>query len=135
MKTFTFQYDPSISFTQMAMDLEKAVKTGKPSVHPNRIRVADIETLWLSPATLKLFSCIVDSQPSSVHHLAQLLQKNCPEIEKDIASLEALGIIKLEKVGKKVKPISLYDRIIFDFSLAKVKSSANSFSFRKLNKS
>ncbi|RIA81614.1 hypothetical protein C1645_836708 [Glomus cerebriforme] len=87
----------------MTEDLKKAVKTGKPSIHPHRIRVADLETLWLSPATLKLFSCIVDSQPNSVHHLAQLLSKNCEEIEKDINSLQALGIIKLQKVGKKVE--------------------------------
>jgi len=121
IRTFTFQYDPTISLKKTFAKMQEASKTGKPSVHPHRIKVANLETLWLNSNQLKFFSCLVDEKPDSLTQLAQILNKDYQEVEKEAHSLALMGIIKLQEEQNQVlRPIALYDRIVFDFSVKKI---------------
>ena len=120
IRTFTFQYDPTISLEKTFAKMQEASKTGKTSVHQHRIKVANLESLWLNSNQLKLFSYLVDGKPNSLTQLAQMLNRNYQEVEKEAQSLAFMGIIKLqEEQNQELRPIALYDRIVFDFSAKK----------------
>jgi len=68
----------------------------------------------------KLFACLVEQQPQSLDQLAKLLKRDYVEVYKDLQSLSAMGIVKLEEENKRIKPVPLYDKIIFDFQVKKV---------------
>jgi len=133
-KTFIFKYEPTISLKQMGEEMKKAVRTGKPSTNLHQISFSSIEDIMeeiISPRP-KLFSCLVEKCPSSLHQLAHLLKQNYDQVYKDTQSLSAMGIIKLEKDGENIKPIPLYDKIIFDFQVKKVfPSPAENFAAAK----
>lgn len=122
IRTFTFQYDPNISLEKTFAKMQAVVKTGKPSVHPHRIKVANLENLWLNANQLKLFSCLVDEQPVTLAQLTQILNRDYSEVKKEVQSLALMGIIELQGQDQAIKPVALYDRIIFDFSIKKDKS-------------
>ncbi|KLL02708.1 MAG: hypothetical protein MRERV_75c004 [Mycoplasmataceae bacterium RV_VA103A] len=120
-KTFIFKYEPDISLKQMGKDMQKAVQIGKPSVHLRQISFSSIEDIMeeiVSPRP-KLFACLVENKPQSLDKLAQLLERDYAEVYKDLQSLSAMGIVKLEEAKGKIKPIPLYERIVFDFQVKK----------------
>ena len=120
-KTFIFKYDPTISLEKMGEDMLKAVRTGKPSVHLHQISFASIKDIteeFISPRP-RLFACLVEKQPQSLYQLAKLLNRDYANVYKDVKSLVAMGIIKLKKEGERIKPIPLYDSIMFDFQVKK----------------
>src|SRR6185436_11524045 len=120
IRTITFQYDPTISLEKTFAKMQESVKTSKPSVHPHRIKVASLESLWLNSSQLKLFSCLVEDKPNSLAQLAQILNKDYQEVEKEAYSLALMGIIRLQEEQDQIlRPIALYDRIVFDFSAKK----------------
>jgi len=121
-KTFTFKYEPTISLKQMGEEMQKAVRTGKPAVNLHQISFASIEDIMGEVISLrpKLFTCLVENHPPSLHQLARLLKRNYNQVYKDAQSLSTMGIIKLEKDGEDIKPIPLYDKIVFDFQVKKV---------------
>jgi len=80
---------------------------------------------------LRMFEVLVEKKPNNLTEWASLLHKDYSMIRTDARVLEAMGIIKLEKLGKKassscggsdinykeIKPIALYKRIVFDFPM------------------
>jgi len=110
-KTFIFKYEPTISLEKMGEDMLKAVRTSKPSVHLHQISFASIKDIteeFISPRP-KLFACLVEKQPQSLYQLAKLLNRDYANVYKDVKSLVAMGVIKLEKEGERIKPIPLYE--------------------------
>jgi predicted transcriptional regulator len=75
----------------------------------------------MTKSRLELFQCLVEEQPQSLYQLAQFLKRDYAGVWRDAKALELNGIIKLERRGEKLKPIALYDRIIFDFNTKKEK--------------
>jgi predicted transcriptional regulator len=67
----------------------------------------------------------VEKKPSSLTELAHLLKKDYANVWKDVQVLEGLGIIKLKKgeQSKEIKPVALYDRIVFDLPVGKAIST------------
>lgn len=121
-KIFTFKYDPTISLKQMGEEILKTVRTGQSSINQHQISFANIEDItgeFISPRP-KLFSCLVEKQPRSLYQLAKLLHRDYSNVCKDVKSLVTMGIIKLEKDGERLRPIPLYDGIVFDFQVRKV---------------
>ncbi len=75
---------------------------------------------------------MVEQRPQSLDQLAKLLKRDYVEVYKDLQSLSAMGIIKLEKDGEEIKPTPLYDKIVFDFQVKKVfPSPAENFAVAK----
>ena len=117
MKTFTFKYDPSGSFNKMFANMEQAIKTGNPNIQPKNVIMSNsLEAIYrcITPSRWEIFTCLVEKKPTNITELARLLNKDYANVWKDIQALQGLTIVKLKKEGKEIKPIALYDRIVFD---------------------
>jgi len=120
-KTFIFKYDPAISLEKTFAETNEAIRTGRPYIKQHQISfssIKDITEEFISPRP-KLFACLVEKQPQSLYQLAKLLNRDYANVYKDVKSLVAMGIIKLKKEGERIKPIPLYDSIMFDFQVKK----------------
>ncbi|CAG8566786.1 14698_t:CDS:2 [Cetraspora pellucida] len=62
-----------------------------------------------------MFDTLAKKKPSSLTELTKLVNRNYNDVLKDADILESMGIIKLEKKGSEIRPVTLYDRIVFDF--------------------
>lgn len=121
-KTFTFKYDPKCSPERMFANFWQAAEGKLVSVKSNEISSPHIEALLnsINKNRWEIFTCLVEKKPNSLTELAQLLGKDYGNVWRDARVLEGMGIIKLQKQGQEVKPIALYDRIVFDLSLKPV---------------
>ncbi|CAI2164792.1 1556_t:CDS:2 [Funneliformis geosporum] len=63
----------------------------------------------------EIFTCLIEKKPHNLTELTSLLNKDYANVWKDVQALQGLEIIKLKKVGKEIRPIALYDRLVFDF--------------------
>ena len=120
----------NIFLKRMGEEILATVKTGKPSISQHQISFANIKDIteeFISPRP-KLFTCVVENKPSSLYQLAKLLKRDYANVYKDVQNLVAMGVIKLEKedeitgnsAKQRIKPIPLYNQIVFDFQVKKV---------------
>lgn len=130
MKTFTFIYDPGATPRNTLALMNHAIQTGTPYIEKDQMRSPSLKAL-LSVATenrLEMFKVIHDEKPASLYELAQALGKDLSYVSREVRILESMGIITLKKDEdhgrEKIRPMALYDRIIFDFDLA-FKKAAN----------
>jgi|ERR1044072_335263 predicted transcriptional regulator len=129
---FVFRYDPASSFESMFEGFWEAVDGKSALVEPHIIRSNSIEALTsnLTKNRLQLFAAIVEKKPANLTELARLLKKDYALVRREARILEGMGLIKLEKVSKEapnnqgsqirfkeIKPIALYQRIVFDFPI------------------
>jgi len=127
MKQFIFRYEPQESLEKLKKDVKHAINTKERQVEPKNLIVTDnIKALYqiVNENRLELFACLKEKQPANLQELSQLLHRNQSSVEKDVQSLADLGIIKLQKKGLEVKPVALYEKIVFDFGTSKVKEQA-----------
>ncbi|CAG8435271.1 5957_t:CDS:2, partial [Ambispora gerdemannii] len=86
----------------MGGEMLEAVRTGKPNISQHQISFANIKDIteeFISPRPT-LFACLVEKQPHSLYQLAKLLKRDYANVYKDVRSLVAMGVIKLEKDGE-----------------------------------
>lgn len=120
MKTFTIRIEKSPDKSAFKR-LRKAIKTRVPDVHPDELICDSVDSALsvLSKSKFEAFAGILNSKPESIATLAKLLNKDQGNVLRDVRALEALGLIKLteEKDGDRarLKPVTLYSKIIFDF--------------------
>jgi predicted transcriptional regulator len=103
------------------------------SVEPHVVRSNSIEALStnMTKNRLRLFATLIEKKPTNLTELAQLLQKDYALVRREARILEGMGLIRLEKVNREahneqggkikfseIKPVSLYQRIIFDFPIS-----------------
>lgn len=139
-KVFIFRYDPENSFESMFKEFWNAVDGKECSVEPHVVRSNSIEVLSTSmnQNRLSLFATLVKKKPANLTELASLLQKDYSVVRRDVRILEGMGIIRLEKLVKgannsrggsisfrEVKPVALYERIVFDFPVSVEKPVVN----------
>jgi len=132
-EVFIFRYDPHSSFESMFEEFWAAVDNNLEVVEPHIVRSSSIEALAtnMTKNRLRLFATLVGKKPANLTELAHLLQKDYTLVRRDARILEGMGLIRLEKVVKEaqnnqgsgikfreVKPIALYQRIIFDFPIS-----------------
>jgi predicted transcriptional regulator len=107
----------------MGQRMLKAARTGTPYVRKDEMACADLKTLLqvAREGRLEIFRTIVNRKPDSIHALAKILDKDHSYIFRECQVLEGFGLIRLEKTegeGRpKVRPIALYDRIVFDMGM------------------
>jgi predicted transcriptional regulator len=114
-KKFIFRYEPQSSVKEMFSHLEEAVKTGKKYIQPKNISIINDLTVVsriLSKTRLEIFSAIKKKQPSNIHDLTQLVQRDYANVWRDCQVLANCGIIELKKVKQENKPIALYGQIV-----------------------
>ena len=116
-KTFTFKYDPAATPHRMFANMWEAVDTGQKNIQPKNLIISNnLEAIYrcITPSRWEIFIVLSEKKPNNLTELAQLLNKDYANVWKDVRALERLEIIKLKKEGKEIKPIALYDRIVFD---------------------
>lgn len=117
-EAFIIQHDPTATLGEMFQGFWEAVDTGKPNIQPKNLMVVDsIETAYkiMTEPRLEIFYVISEKQPRNIQQLAELLNKDTANVWRDCQVLANIGVIKLKKEGKEVRPIALYKRIVLDF--------------------
>jgi predicted transcriptional regulator len=119
MKTFTFKYDPNPQKTTFD-NMKRSMLTGEINIQKDSIYCSSAEDMIkvMTKSRFEIFTTIVEKAPESLTLLAKVLDKDLGNVHRDAKVLETLGLIKLKrspgKRGSKLKPIALYDRIIFE---------------------
>jgi predicted transcriptional regulator len=124
MKQFIFRYSPQESLEKLKRDVKHTINTKQRQVEPKNLIVTDnIKALYqiVNENRLELFACLKEKQPANLQELSQLLHRKQSAVKKDVQSLADLGIIKLQKKGLEIKPVALYEKIVFDFGASKAK--------------
>jgi predicted transcriptional regulator len=67
---------------------------------------ADVLLRVLTPENRILLRLIRDKRPESVAELARLSQRAEPNLLRTLAKLEAIGLVKMETIGRRKKPVS-----------------------------
>jgi predicted transcriptional regulator len=129
MKTFTFRYDPHPRKSAMA-SFAKSLKTGAVDIECDSIACKSMEDMMklMTKARFQVFTAIVEKSPESLTELASVLDKDLGNVLRDAKVLESLGLIELQKIpgkrGEKIKPVALYQKIIFECEPKKVQQAA-----------
>lgn len=125
MKTFTFRYDSRATPKGMFAAIKKAAKTKAPNIERNDTASNSINAILstMTAGRIELFYGIAHNSPSSIYQLSQILKRDHANVLRDVKVLEGLGLIQLvaDKEGERerLRPVALYDRIVFDFGNAK----------------
>ncbi len=104
--------DLKSSLKEFARAYERASKGEE--VERDTIGVSNLKELQtiLSPKRLELLKAIREHKPRSIKELAELVKRDVRNVHRDLAILEAVGLVELEKKGKEVKPIVDYEEIV-----------------------
>ena len=116
MKNFIIQYNPHHTIKRMFNEFEQAIG-GKKSIQPKNIMIVSdwgVVSKLITKPCLELLTCLQEKNPNNFQELANLLNRDYNSVQEDIQVLSSLEIIKLKKMGKEIKPIALYKRIVFD---------------------
>lgn len=124
MKTYTFRYDPEATLEQAGQRMLRAARGGKPHIRKDEMACSDLKTLLkiAREGRLEIFQAILNQKPDSIHALAKIVNKDHSYVFRECQVLEGFGLVNLEKTegdGRpKVRPVALYDRIVFDMGMA-----------------
>lgn len=119
MKTFTFRYDPHPRKSAMS-SIQKSLKMGVIDIDQDSIACKSMDDMMklMTKTRFQVFAAIVEKTPESLTELADVLEKDLGNVLRDAKVLESLGLIELRKSpgrrGEKVKPLALYQRIVFE---------------------
>jgi predicted transcriptional regulator len=127
-KQFIIKYDPSYSLGKMFNHLDQAIE-GKKHLQPENVIVChDLATIYstITKNRLDLLTFLVSKQPENIYQLAKLLKRSYSHVWTDCQTLNGLGIIELKKSDndeEKIRPIALYEEIIFNFPVKQIVES------------
>jgi predicted transcriptional regulator len=129
MKTFTFHYNASPRAAALK-SIKDSMRAGKMDIQKDSISCKSMDEMMklISKARFQVFIAIVEQSPSSLTDLAEILHKDLGNVQRDAKVLESLGLIELKKMpssrGDRLKPIALYDRIVFECEPKLIKKAA-----------
>lgn len=75
------------------------------------------------PTNLELLRTIVREEPSGIRETARLVDRDVRQVHRNLAELEALGLIEIKEEGRSKQPKTWYDAISVDLPLRE--STAN----------
>ncbi|CAG8798574.1 6337_t:CDS:1, partial [Cetraspora pellucida] len=92
----------------------KSIKTGRKYIQPKNVSITNnlaVIDRILSKTRLELFSVIRAKQPTNIHALSKLLNRDYANVWRDCQVLASCKIIELREQSKEIRPIALYDQI------------------------
>lgn len=119
MKTFTFRYDSHPRKSAMT-SIQKSLRTGDIDIERDSIACKSMDDMMklMTKTRFQVFTAIVEKAPGSLTELADVLKKDLGNVLRDAKVLQSLGLIELQKSpgrrGEKIKPVALYQRIVFE---------------------
>jgi len=137
-KEFIIQYDPSYSLAKMFENFDQAI-AGKEHLQPKNVVIFhDLSTIYstVTKTRLDILTFLIAKQPANISQLAKLLKRHYSHVWTDCQALASLGIIELRKFRKEkeeIKPIALYEKIVFDFPVKAMVDSYNKKTILKEN--
>ena len=75
---------------------------------PNESQLTDV----FNERTYTLLRVIRDEEPESIRETARLVGRDKKNVHEELTTLEALGVIRLEAVGRAKKPVFPYDDLV-----------------------
>lgn len=70
----------------------------------------------LTTRRIEILTYLYDNQPGSISELADNVGRNYKNVYEDIKTLSEKGLLTIEKVGKRRKPILKADKLEIEFS-------------------
>ncbi len=70
----------------------------------------------LSPEALALLQTILQERPETIARLAELTKRAQPNVSRSLQQLASLGLVRLERHGREVKPIVIARALTLDLS-------------------
>lgn len=92
----------------------QTLKDGEPVEQPPMVTFANEEQLSdvFNERTYTLLRVIRAEAPASIRETARLVERDVKNVHQELATLEALGIIRFEDDGQAKRPIFPYDDLI-----------------------
>jgi predicted transcriptional regulator len=75
---------------------------------PNESQLTDV----FNARTYTLIRTIRDESPASIRETARLVGRDKKNVHEELTTLEALGVIRFEDVGRAKKPVFPYDDLV-----------------------
>jgi predicted transcriptional regulator len=97
-----------------------AVEAGKVVKHERGVYFTNIQAFRkaLTQKRLELLHSIKKDHPSSINHLARIIQRDIKNVAADVRFLEQAGLIDTKKsAGKEIAPQVTYDKILLEIAL------------------
>lgn len=97
-----------------------AVEAGKAVKHERGVYFTNIQAFRkaLTQKRLELLHSIKKDHPSSINHLARIMQRDIKNVAADVRFLEQAGLIDTKKsASKEIAPQVTYDKILLEISL------------------
>lgn len=73
----------------------------------------------LTSGNRELLHVIAEHEPKSLEELAELTGKAMPNLSRTLKKMASLGIVSVEKNGRKVAPKLLYDCVVLELPLTR----------------
>lgn len=113
-KTLIIQFE---SLKNFKARVTKALKTKTPSISKKNILVWASVTEYqkfMTEQKLAILAAIVNKKPGSIYQLAQLVDRDFANVQRDCVALAGHGFIELEDAGDTKK--SKAPRLAFDYN-------------------
>lgn len=77
----------------------------------------------LSPEALALLQTILQERPATIARLAELINRAQPNVSRSLQQLASLGLVRLERNGREVKPVVIARTLTLDLSTGTCRAS------------
>ncbi len=97
--------------------VKSALKKGKPGIATQNTLVFSSVSEYqkfMTEQKVAILAAIIGKKPSSIYQLAQLVERDFANVQRDCTALEAMGFIRLEESGDKKK--SKTPRLAFNYT-------------------
>ncbi len=101
-------------------DAARDIEAGKEVKHEKGVYFTNIQAFRkaLTLKRLELLRAIKTETPSSINHLARILQRDIKNVAADVRFLEQAGLIDTQKkASKEIAPQVNYDRILLEIAV------------------
>ena len=101
-------------------DAAGSIETGKKVKHERGVYFTNIQAFRkaLTQKRLELLHAIKAEHPSSINHLARILQRDIKNVAADVRFLEQAGLIDTKKeTSKEISPRVTYDKILLEIAV------------------
>ncbi len=101
-------------------DAAGAIAAGREVKHERGVYFTNIQAFRkaLTQKRLELLHAIKTEHPSSINHLAMILQRDIKNVAADVRFLEQAGLIDTKKeTSKEIAPYVTYDKILLEIAV------------------
>lgn len=101
-------------------DAAGAIEAGREVKHERGVYFTNIQAFRkaLTQKRLELLHAIKTEHPSSINHLARILQRDIKNVAADVRFLEQAGLIDTtKKTSKEIAPHVTYDKILLEIAV------------------